>query len=313
MKTDIIILNNKNLKMKKIKTAILTGATGYIGKHVTKHLLLDGWRVIHLLRKRKNKKIWNDKVKCYNIKNTFTNSRILKKLNKKNTIFIHLASHSSIKDEVKNCQNYINSNISLGTKLLSFMQKNSFNKLITSETYWQFNQKGEFFGNCLYSETKNCFSIIAKYFHRKYNFSVHCLVLYDVYGPDDNRRKILNMIIDSYKNKSILKLTPGKQFVDYTFIDDVAMAFVVAANKMLLVNKNKFIRNTVRSMNEKKFKVYIKIAQEVLNLKFKIKWNGKNYPKHQIMKPWLPSSKWLLKSWSTKKNFEYHIKKFMIK
>jgi UDP-glucose 4-epimerase len=118
--------------MKKIKTAILTGATGYIGKNVTKHLLLDGWRVIHLLRKRKDKKIWNDKVKCYNIENTFTNSRILKKLNKKNTIFIHLASHSSIKDEVKNCQNYINSNISLGAKLLSFMQKNSFNKLITS-------------------------------------------------------------------------------------------------------------------------------------------------------------------------------------
>lgn len=313
MKNGIIILHNKNLKMKKVKTAILTGGTGYIGKHVTKNLLVDGWRVIHLLRKRKNKKICNDKVKCYNIENKFTNSRILKNLNKKNTIFIHLASYSSIKDEEKNYQNYIDSNISLGVKLLSFMQKNSFNKLIISETYWQFNQKGEFLGNSLYSETKNCFSNIAKYFHRKYNFSVLCLVLYDVYGPDDNRRKILNMIINSYKNRLILKLTPGKQVVDYTFIDDVAMAFVIAANKMLLVNKNKFIRNTVRSMNEKKFKNYIKIAQNVLNLKFKIKWSGKNYPKHQIMKPWLPGSKWLLKSWSAKKTFSYYIEKFLIK
>jgi nucleoside-diphosphate-sugar epimerase len=295
--------------MKKIKTAIMTGGSGYIGKHVTKNLLLDGWQIVHLIRKKPKKEISDSKIKYINIKKKFLNPSLLKSLDKKKTIFIHLASYQSSHDEVNNFQKYINSNIVLGTKLLSFMYKNSFNKLIISESYWQFNQQGELFGNSIYSQTKSCFSMIAKYFSKNYNFLINYLVLYDVYGPDDNRKKIINEILNHKKNKT-LKLTLGKQIMDYTFIDDVATGFVIAANKMLLNKKNKFIRNTVRSMQERSFKKYIKSLEKTLDLKLKIKWGGKKYLKNQIFKPWLPNSKWLIKSWFPKYNFEHYIKKF---
>jgi len=296
--------------MNKIKTAIITGGSGYIGKHVTKKLLQDGWQIIHLIRKKPKKEKFDNKINYINIKKKFIKPSLLKDLNKKKTIFIHLASYQSSHEEVKNFKKYIDSNIILGAKLLTFMYKNSFNKLIIAESYWQFNQKGELSGNSVYSQTKSCFSILAKYFSANYNFLINCLVLYDVYGPDDNRKKIINKIINLKKNK-ILKLTPGRQIIDYTFIDDVAKGFVIAANKMLLNKKAKFIRNTIRSMHERSFKNYIKILERNINLKHTIKWGAKKYPKNQIFKPWLPNSTWHIKTWSPKYNFEHTIKKLI--
>lgn len=297
--------------MKKIKTAIITGGSGYIGKHVTKNLLLDGWQIIHLIRKKPKKEIFDNKIKYFNIKNEFIKPHLLKNLDKKKTIFIHLASYKSLKEEVDNFQKYINSNIILGTKILSFMYKNSFNKLILTESYWQFDEKGNFSGNSIYAQTKSCFSMMAKYFSKNYNFLINSIVLYDVYGPDDNRKKIINKIINYRKKNKIINLTPGRQIIDYTFIDDVAKGFVIAANTMLLNKKAKFIRNTIRSMHERSFKNYIKILERNMNLKHRIKWGAKKYPKNQVFKPWLPNSKWLIKTWSPKYKFEHYIKKLI--
>lgn len=298
--------------MKKIKTAVLTGGSSYIGKHVTKQLHLNGWKVIHLVRKKLKKKI-NSKIIYLKINKQFLQPSKLNKLNREKTVFIHLASYTSTKKEIKNLDNYINSNVKLGTTLLSFMHKYKFKKLIVSESYWQFDQQGNLGGNNLYSLTKSFLSMIIKYFAMNYKFSVYCLVLFDVYGPNDERKKILNTIINSKNKMSKINLTSGEQIMDYTFIDDVAKAFVKFSNKMLTEKESIFVRNAVRSMCERTFKDYIKILEKVSNYRFKIKWGGKKYPKNQIMKPWLPNSKWLLKSWSPKNSFEYNIKKMLSK
>jgi nucleoside-diphosphate-sugar epimerase len=306
-------MTNLTYSMSNKKSAVLTGGSGYIGKNVTKELLQNGWQVFHLVRKKPKLKLCIPKIKYLKINKSLSSLSKLLKLNRKKTVFIHLATYSSIKNELKNTKNYIDSNINLGVNLMSFMHHNSFTKLLIAESYWQFDGKGKIKGNTLYSLSKSCLSNIAEYFSIKYNFIINCLVLYDIYGPGDDRPKLLNQLIDNLNKRKIFKLTPGKQIIDYTFINDVAKAFVVASENLILKKKNQFKRYTVRSMHQKTLKSYINIIENSLNYKFNINWGGKKYPNYQIMKPWLPSSKYQLPSWSPESKFENNIKNLIKK
>ena len=306
-------MTNLTYSMSNKKNAVLTGGSGYIGKNVTKELLQNGWQVFHLVRKKPKLKLCIPKIKYLKIDKSLSSLSELLTLNRKRTIFIHLATHSLIKNELNELENIMNSNINLGVTLMSFMRQNSFKKLIIAESYWQFDDKGKIKGNNLYSISKSCLSKIAEYFSIRYNFIINCLVLYDVYGPQDNRPKLINELLKNINKKKILKFTPGKQIIDYTFVNDVARAFLVASEKLIIKKNKQFMRYTIRSMHEKTLKNYINIIEKTFSCKFKIIWGGKKYPNHQIMKPWLPSSKWQLPSWSPKNKFEYNIKNFIKK
>ena len=47
------------------------------------------------------------------------------------------------------------------------------------------------------------------------------LKIFDTYGKNDNRKKILNLLLKSYKNQTTLKLSPCKQEVDLVNILDI--------------------------------------------------------------------------------------------
>jgi nucleoside-diphosphate-sugar epimerase len=85
----------------------------------------------------------------------------------------------------------------------------------------------------LYAATKQACEDILAYYHDAQGLSCLTLKLYDTYGPGDQRRKLINLLLDAARTGEPLALSPGEQEVELTHLDDVTAAFARAADLLL--------------------------------------------------------------------------------
>jgi nucleoside-diphosphate-sugar epimerase len=292
------------------KLAIITGGSGYIAGNIALKLEEFGWDVVLLLRSKSdigvNKALKKTRYHLYD--GSAKSLRIFSTLDKDKTVFIHVAASIELRDEIEKFDQILNGNIKLGIEIASFMVQHGFRKLIFTESYWQFNEDGTLGGNSLYAASKSSFSLLLEYLS-KYYLTVDCLVLYDVFGPNDKREKLINSLIENASRANRLDMTEGNQILDYIYIDDVVNAFHVAAQKMIEQNENaSFNRYAIRSMVSMTLRNYVDLIEEILGCQFDISWGTLPYPPYQIMRPWLPGLDRLLPGWRPSIKFQEGIK-----
>ncbi len=215
-----------DIKMKYL----VTGGTGYIGSNLIRKLI-NQKNEVHLVSiKNTNFNYIHDLFGLY------TNHYLDDKYNNmldiinmvKPEIVIHLAGVFG--NEYNNIDNLISSNITLGTKILESMKLCGVKKIITTGTHWQNYHSNQYNARDLYAASKEAFNIITKFYNSAHDFSVINLKLFDVYGPNDNRNKLINTVIKSYINnqEESIKISKGEQFVNFIYINDVVEAYLKA-------------------------------------------------------------------------------------
>lgn len=303
-------MENSKLAHDSNKFAVVTGGLGYIGSRVVLLLASSQWEVICLVRPDANLKVFPNSlgIRFIHYDGTFKSLSKLKDLPPNRTVYIHLAASYAKTEEIENTNSLLESNIEYGLNLSKFMVKNEFTRLIHAESYWQFDEFGNMQGNSLYAATKSAFSLVLEYMSKHY-LSCTALVLYDVYGPNDSRGKIINIILNQASMMPAISATEGKQIIDYVHVEDVARAFL-AASELILINNSPigFRRHTVRSMLPMSLRDYIELAANATNKSLNVNWGGTPYPVHQIFKPWLPEVLMQLPGWSPIVKFEDGVK-----
>ncbi len=231
---------------------------------------------------------------------------------KDDVFFIHLATMFDKNDSTSLSKKFIESNLLLGVDILNFMMEGSFRNLIFTESYWQFDKRGSLDGNSLYATSKSFFSLITKYYSKTTDLKISSLVLYDTFGSNDQRLKILSQLFQNLHEKKKLKMTEGDQILDFVHIEDVMHAFNVLIKIMSINAKaQKFNRYVVRGLRPLSLKSYVKLIEKTLNVSFNIEWGALKYSNKQIFNPWLPDNTFLLPGWYPKKTFEQRIKDYM--
>lgn len=296
------------------KIAVLTGGTGYIGRSLNLYLLDNGWDTVLIVRSgsKKSCQMGNVSANCRFLEYDGTQESLAKlQLDADaKVVFFHLATHSGASGTAGNLDQLIDSNIRFGAHLLDYMVKNNHCNFIFSESYWQFDHEGRLSGNTLYATTKSAFSLLSEIFSN--NLNVISLVLYDVYGPRDDRGKLINLLITSAVTQEPINMTQGEQWLDYVYIDDVVQAFEVAGRSLLaspVKNRGSFCRHTVRTMEVRKLKEFVHLLSEAVGRAPNVIWGAKQYPSHQLMNPWFPSASYQLPGWQSNLDFNSGIKK----
>lgn len=299
------------------KLAVLTGGNGYIGRNLNRHLLNTGWDTVLLLRADSQPIYPFDKGfgYCRSLQYDGTRQSLdsLDLDDDAEVVFFHLAAHSVLSDALNNLDRLLDSNIRFGTHLLDYMSKNGFRNLVLAESYWQFDQEGSLGGNNLYSASKSALSLLAQHYSK--NMQIVSLVLYDVYGPDDNRGKLVNLLIKSAVTQVPVDITQGEQLLDYVYIDDVVRAFDIAGTSLLKPSchvQQGFCRATVRTMDARKLREYVDIIGQVVGRTPNVRWGAKPYPAHQIMTPWLPPASAQLPGWLPTFSFPSGVQKIVV-
>ncbi len=210
------------MELKKQQIALVTGATGFVGSHLVRRLLQDGWQVHVLHRATSELPIFSEFADT--IKHVYdgsTDSMMRCVAQAKPDIVFHLASLFLSQHETKDVDSLVLGNVLMGTQLLEAMSVNGVTRIVNTGTSWQHYDNKDYNPVCLYAATKQAFEAILEYYVQACGVRAITLKLFDTYGPDDRRPKLFNLLSDAVKTGVTLNMSEGGQFIDPVFIDDV--------------------------------------------------------------------------------------------
>ncbi len=275
----------------KNKNYLITGSAGFIGFHLSKKLLSEGFNVFGVdnLNNYYDQKIKQDRNKILKKYKNYKFNKIdikdYKKLDmifKKNSIIgvVNLAAQAGVRYSLKNPRSYIENNINGFFNILELSKKYKIKKFIyasTSSIYGlqkKFPLKENFNTDNpiqLYAATKKSNELMATSYSHLYKMDTIGLRFFTVYGPwgrpDMALFKFTKNII---KGKPIEVFNKGKHERDFTYVDDIVNGiFNIIINK-----KSKFGAKIFNIGNGKKIKLlkYIQLIEKNLNQKSKKKF-----------------------------------------
>lgn len=268
-------------------SCIITGATGYIGSHVTKHLLSKGWKV-HIIA--------DPRFGYTNIEDVLSEVDVFEysgdiltlceyfKVVEADVVF-HLAAAVITNYKPEQIPVLIQSNVQFGTEILEAMKASGSKLFVGTGSYWQNYNSEDYNPVDLYAATKEAFEKILKYYVETAGLRAITLRLFDVYGADDKRPKLWTIIKQMAGTDKVLDMSAGEQLLDMVYITDVCSAYEKAYE---LLRDNSLIRNNVYGVysNERKpLKEIVEIYRSKLNKHVNICYGGKPYKNREVMKP----------------------------
>lgn len=267
------------------RRALVTGATGYIGGRVARHLGDAGWDVHAVVRPNSDRKRLPHTVVCHvHDRSAADMARIVSEAAP--DVVFHLASEVQPRHSVVNLDGIVAANIGFGAQLLEAMAAAGARRLIEAGTNWEFDAAGQFHPNTFYAATKHAFRVLANYYVQRHGFSATTLLLYDVYGPGDWRGKFLSHLLDALKRTEAIAATPGEQIVEFVHVEDVARGFLVAAQELLCADTKPALRRyRLDSGRRLALREASALMARLAGRPECIRFGGRAYPPEQIMEP----------------------------
>ncbi len=199
----------------------------------------------------------------------------------------HLAAAKPSED----LKSQLQSNVELGAHLAEWASEHKI-PLIAAASYWQYAQGTQWSfpqaqPNSLYAATKAAFTLLLDYYARDKGLQALSLVLFDVYGEDDSRPKLLSALPKLLRAGEPLNLTKGEQEILAVHVEDVVEGFVQAPRHLEPGQHRVFAlgdwdqRRTLRQLVEQAQQLQQQQAAAPL---CELKWGARPYPQGQVMK-----------------------------
>lgn len=224
--------------MESLTKILVTGATGFIGSHLTHELVKEGYKVGIIKRKSSGTRRISDildRIRVYDaiLENTSDVAEAISDF--KPDAILHLATYYSVDHKPHEIEPMIKTNI-LGTVNLLESAKESKVKLfintsscfVYKESKNKLKEDSELNALNLYALTKIQSEQACEFYAKKYGIKTITLRLFPPYGPGDHERRLIPYIIKTQYDNEAMKLTTGKQKWDFVYVGDIIDAYIKA-------------------------------------------------------------------------------------
>ena len=281
------------------RRALITGVTGFLGGYVARCLLEDDWQVTAIVRAssqvnvlpvklRENIQFYNaDRMKLPEIVQDAAPD-----------VVFHLATYYTTVHTYEEIDRLVASNIAFGTKLLEAMDVNNVRRLVYARSSWQHYNGDVYEPANLYAATKEAFDAIVKFYTAARGLQTISLTLFDTYGEDDRRNKLLAVLPQLAAEGRRLALSPGEQLVDFVHAEDAARAFVLAGTYLVDGRYELCGDYVISSGMAVTLRELIRRYEEMCGEKMPVDWGARPYREREIMIPWRGSR--ILPGWERK-------------
>lgn len=267
------------------QVALLTGATGFIGCQLATHLLEKGWSVHAIVRENSDLsrlQPFADKLSLHVHDGSMAKMLDIVADSRPDVVF-HLAAWVGVEHRPEDLDSLLQTNILFGTQLIEAMHVSGVDKLVNAGTYWQFYDSTEYNPINLYAASKQAFQDILRYY-QSLSLQAISLILYDTYGPHDPRSKILNLLQRAAESGEELAMSPGEQYLDLVYIDDVVAAFRIAAERLLQTEEAGGIF-AVSSGAPLTLKELVTLFRQCSGSSLRVVFGRRPYREREIMRP----------------------------
>jgi len=267
---------------------LITGATGFIGAHLAKHLAKQH-EIAMLLRPQARKErlagieppprllLWDGTVESMPLLlNDF-----------KPACVIHLASYFTGAHKPADIDPLIESNIRFPSILLETMAQSGCKQFINTGSVMQHYENAAYAPMNLYAATKQaCADILTYYIQSSGIKRAVTLELADTYGPNDPRSKLISLLQKTAASGEVLGMSPGEQYVDLIHVDDVVRAYELALGILQKMPDGQQKTFAIRSGAPLTVKSLVELFNQVSPRPVKAEWGKRPYQPREIFQPW---------------------------
>ena len=215
---------------------LITGATGFIGSHITKAALDQQHEVAIIKRPSSDTSRLQDildKVQAYNadLRDIRVVSEVLAHF--KPQVIFHLATYYAINHKPQDIAAMTDTNV-LGTiNLLEAAKEAKVSLFVNTSSCFVYKpaqqkvtEESPVEPLNLYALTKVQAEEACAFYAKEYNLQCLTLRIFSPYGPADHQRRLIPYIITTFLQKEGPQMTTGKQQWDFVYVSDIVDAYM---------------------------------------------------------------------------------------
>lgn len=206
-----------------MKTVLVTGADGFIGKYLCEELLVSGYEVIPIT-------LENGDVRNPELLNSFSNV---------NHIF-HLAARTFVPESFDKSFDYYDVNIMGTINILEYCRKNKCSLTFLSTyvygepKYIPVDENHPILAMSPYHQSKIMCESVCEFYSRQFGVDITILRPFNVYGKGQDSKFLIPKILDQLIDKSVgaitvMDLAPRR---DYIYIKDLINAMILTVSNV---------------------------------------------------------------------------------
>lgn len=270
------------------RTALLTGATGFIGGNLARALLKDGWNLHIIVRSGSRLATLEDVMSQIQIHTHDGSTEQLCKIvaDCSPDIVFHLSSLFLAQHSTSDIEQLLRSNVVFSTQLTEAMVQAGCWRFINTGTSWEHYENCQYNPVNLYAATKHAFEAILEYYLKTTALKAITLKLFDTYGSSDPRVKLFTLLRKVVENGNSLAMSPGDQLIDIVHVDDVVRAYLMAADRLFTEVVSMHERYAVSSGNLLPLRALVELYSKTTGQILPIEWGAKPYRQREVMIPW---------------------------
>ena len=215
--------------MADLGRVLVTGATGFIGSHLVRRLAGSGVEVHAVVRPTspvERLADLGDAVRLV-VDDGGDLSRPFADVGA--DVCFHLATRFSAGHGPGDIVALIQDNIGFPTRVADACTRTGVGTFVNTGTAWQHVGGAAYRPKNLYAATKQAFEDVLVHFAAA-GLRAVTVNLYDTYGPDDPRGKIVSALAGAAGSGTPLAMSSGHQLIDLVHVDDVVDALVAAVD-----------------------------------------------------------------------------------
>lgn len=208
------------------KRALVTGATGFVGGHLVRRLVDDGWSVDALVRN--SAATLPEGVNVHEIPGPI-DGLIALVADLKPEVCFHLATAFRGVHVPADIEPMVTANVGFGTALAEAVNRAGECTFVNTGTVWQHYDRAPYSPVSLYAAMKQAFSDVLRFYVEVEGMRVVTLELADTYGPGDTRPKLLPILLTNAREGKQMQMTDGTQLIALMHVDDAVSGLLAAA------------------------------------------------------------------------------------
>jgi nucleoside-diphosphate-sugar epimerase len=284
------------------RQVLVTGASGFIGRHLVRRLLAEGCEVSALVRPSGDHRLGAG-VRVIELPAT-ADELAERVASTRAAICVHLATCFLGRHEPEDVPRLLDANVVFGTRLAEALMATSPQAaFLNVGTTWQYAGGEHFAPANLYAATKQAFADILRSYASQ-GLPVGTLTLTDTYGPDDPRPKLVASLVDAVRTGKELAMGPADDTIDLVHVDDVVAAFVAlvadgalpAEEQMIPLAGDGTSRWLVTSGEAVSVRTVVDLAGKAAGHPLPVRWDTR--PGRSIDLRWTPSQGRPLPGWT---------------
>lgn len=262
-----------------IRTALVTGATGFAGRHLVRRLAAEGWKVHAVSRAGSRRRatlppslVLHEAVDVVNdVSSVITAVRP--------EVVFHLAALSA-HHVAGQLRPLIEANVTF-TAMVAEASAAIGSRLIHVSSSAKHYGGAPYSPVSFYGATKQAQCDLVQYFVEAEGLDAREVCLFDTYGPDDDRGRLVDLLLDAAASGAPLALSSGRQLIDLTHVDDV-----VAALLMLAQHEEPVRRLVVRSGSPMTVRALADLVGKVTGRPLNAQWGARPERPREMITDW---------------------------